>query len=868
MTYYYEFIQAEAILPVKAFIHSIDKIELHWHEHMEFIMALKGSINIKVDEDQYVLNAGDFILINSNQVHSIYKTGESNLLLAVQINPDFFLHIYPHWNEIYFYCHSFFEDTSFIRHNREIKKHLAQIMLEISRQQPGYRARIGSNLFSLAYQLFNYPYHRLEDMESRTTNEDLRRLHHVVEYINQNLHRQITLKEIGKELHLSYHYLSRFIQDKMGISFQTYLNQLRLQKATELLLTSDKSINEIAQKIGFTSPAALYKLFKKEFNVTPGDYKDAVSEQYIAFNPKMTNSINNDKNTSGLNNERAYLNINRQAVLKILFAFLDPEDEEKHKTELNPISGTMPVKYISLAVDTQKKGRKNCFYWRRLIGSTRAAEGLRQNLQQQLREMQNEIGFEQIRFHGILADEMMIYQKDPAGNTLYNWTYVNNLFDSLLEANLKPFIGLGFMPRDPSCSDETMFWWKANTAPLKDINQWTALVSAFVRHCMNRYGPEQVAGWYFEVWNESELKSCFRMGTKQEYFDFYRATALAVKAASPRSPVGGPAIAHEAVKDSTWLKDFLVYCKENKVPLDFVSLHIYPEHFPADFEIKQWEQKLQNDTLSSVEKSELLDRLNLIYHGPDHTYQILQSARAIIEKTLGYLPQICITKWNASAFNRNLIHDTAYVAAFIIHHIVHCQGLADMLCYWTFTDINGESPLGAGHFHGNFGLINKDGIKKASYYAYYLLAKLGNEILEQGDGYIVTKNCTGIQIMIYNYAYFDPLFLKGDTSPLTSTDRYKVFADKPEQHITITITGVTGPYRVTRYRLNRSHGSAFDLWVEMGAPEQMSAQEIKYLKKSSYPRMQVQNTILSGRYQEKVVLPVHGVELILLQKNY
>ena len=221
LTYYYEFIQSEAILPVKAFIHSINKIELHWHEHMEFIMALEGSINIKVDEDQYVLNTGDFFLVNSNQIHSIYKTEEANLLLAVQINPNFFLHIYPHWNEIYFYCHSFFEDILFIQYDREIKKHLAQI----SRQQPGYRSRVGSNLFSLAYQLFNYPYHRLEDIESRTTNEDLKRLHHVVEYANQNLHRQITLKEIGKELHLSYHYLSRFIQDKMGISFQVVILQ-------------------------------------------------------------------------------------------------------------------------------------------------------------------------------------------------------------------------------------------------------------------------------------------------------------------------------------------------------------------------------------------------------------------------------------------------------------------------------------------------------------------------------------------------------------------------------------------------------------------------------------------------------------------
>lgn len=860
--HFHEFIEQEAFLPVKAFVHGINQADLHWHQHMEFLMAMEGAVRVKAGTDEHFLNPGDFVLINSNQIHGVYKTEGPNLLLALQINPSFFVPIYPHWNSIYFYCHSFFKGDTFDRPNRAVTKYLARIVWEMSRRQPGYRSRIGSNLYLLAYQLFNYPYHRLEEAADKVTDEDLMRLRAVVDCINDNLHRRITLKDVGKEVHLSYHYLSRFIQDKLGVSFQTYLDQLRLQRATGLLLSTDNSIKEIAGEVGFISAAAFHRFFKKEFNMTPGEYRKTAFSRHIVFNPQSSEwAAGNDAPTGEgydrMDRSRTYLDIDRRAALTTIFAYLDPEDEAGGDEVAGLPSDSLPPQYVSLAFDAGKKGEPNCFYWRRLTSFTKANEGLRQGWQEQLHQLQSEIGFEQVRFHGLFADEMMIHQTDPAGNVSYNWTYVDNLFDSLLKAGLKPFVELGFMPRALRRSDETVFWWQANIAPPKDINLWTALVKAFVRHCVNRYGPDEVAGWYFEVWNEPELQNVFWVSSREEYFEFYCATVRAVKAISPLSPVGGPAITHEAVAGSR-LKEFLAYCRNNQMPLDFVSLHIYPERFPEDF----------NGDLPALDDPDPSSGLDLIYHGPDHTYRVLQSARALIEETLGRMPEICISEWNASAFSRNLIHDTAYVAAFIIHHVVRCRGLADMLGYWTFTDINEENPLGVGHFHGNSGLINKDGIKKASYFAYYLLAKLGDEVLDQGDGYIVTKSSVGVQVLLYNYAYFDPLFLKGDTSLLAVADRYRVFENKPEKWVTVTVNGLDGPYKTTRYRLNRAHGSAYDLWARMGAPEQMSAEEIRYLRNNCYPEMRVENRVLSGRYHDKAVLPVHGVELILLQKQY
>ena len=164
-------------------------------------------------------------------------------------------------------------------------------------------------------------------------------------------------------------------------------------------------------------------------------------------------------------------------------------------------------------------------------------------------------------------------------------------------------------------------------------------------------------------------------------------------------------------------------------------------------------------------------------------------------------------------------------------------------------------------------MINKDGIKKPSYFAYYLLSKLGEMIIEQGEEYIITKNEENIQILAYNFAYFDELFMNGDTSALTNTERYLVYENKETKKVEINATGIFGYYKVTRYELNRENGSAFDQWVKMGAPENMTKAEVHYLKGKANPKISVEYLNIGGNYSNSLYIPVHGVELIILEKQ-
>ena len=135
---------------------------------------------------------------------------------------------------------------------------------------------------------------------------------------------------------------------------------------------------------------------------------------------------------------------------------------------------------------------------------------------------------------------------------------------------MKPFVELSFMPDALASGRKTIFWYRGNVTPPKDMTKWADFIRAFVEHERERYGDAEVRTWYFEVWNEPNLTDGFWTGTQQQYFDFYAATARAIKSVSPDYKVGGPATA-----GCGWIPEFIHFCDTNHAPVDFISTHTY-----------------------------------------------------------------------------------------------------------------------------------------------------------------------------------------------------------------------------------------------------------------------------------------------------
>ncbi len=917
MSKFYEVIEMEDDSPIKILIHSVNKLEMHWHESMEIIIVLEGSINLRIEDKLFILQENDLVLINSKEIHNTSKTDGDNIILALQIRPEHLNLFYSQFYNMRFECNSvncsIEEEEKFNR----IRHYMGKLIWESNKKTQGYRFLVGNELNSLAYYLLNnFEYYIIEEKSKEITNSDIERLDRILIYINDHIGEKITLKDIAEKEHINFYYLSHFFKSKVGLNFQDYINIMRIEKAKNLLLNSNATITDISNGCGFSSTNYFNKVFKENSNTTPSQYRNN--------NTRISTSDDIVKVTQ--TKTKTYLDVDRKAVFKKVYSYIKPLDTKVDDYLISP-------EHKKITIDIEDSvGTSYTPYWNKLITFGRAAEGLREGVQRQLRQMQEDIKFEYIRFHGIFSDDMMIYSLSTDGHATYNWTYVDELFDFFEDVEIKLFVELGFMPAELARSNETSKWWKANIAPPKDMKLWTELVKEFVKHCINRYGFEEVATWYFEVWNEPEYEGVFWAGTKEEFFEFYKETRLAIKSISKDLRVGGPAVTCGTLINSTWLDDFLEYCNNNKIHLDFLSIHIYPEYIPQSepTERKKDVKKanLNNDEsmidlnkldlsavdinqidlskldLSKIDFSKIdLSKLDLsktdfsaidmsqidlsqidlskinykqidayklkrIYHNDDHTLNMINKVHKIIDDNLDYKPELIITEWNASSLSGNYIHDTAYIATFIIKNVLECLGKVNALGYWTFTDIFEEKKLGISHFHGGFGLINKDGLKKASYYAYYLFKKLGKKIIDKGDDYIVTQDGKDIQILAYNYVYFDELFLSGDTSALIHKNRYDIYEKKPEKSFEFNLMKFCGNYKITRYYLNRENGSVYDEWVKIGAPENMTREEIKYLDGISRPNIKTKNILIEDGYSITAQVPVHGIELISLEKIF
>src|SRR5579863_6229207 len=205
---------------------------------------------------------------------------------------------------------------------------------------------------------------------------------------------------------------------------------------------------------------------------------------------------------------------------------------------------------VAEAVEINPDAASHAFphYWEKVFGSGRAILSLRDDYRHDLGEVKRITDFEYVRFHAIFHDEVGFYDEDANGNPVYNFSYVDQIYDGLLANKVRPFIELSFMPKKLTSDPNALhpFWYKQNVAPPKDWDKWEALIENFTRHLIQRYGEDEVANWYFEVWNEPNLDFWVGNPKQETYYQLYDQAVLAIKRVSPRLRVGGPATAQAA----------------------------------------------------------------------------------------------------------------------------------------------------------------------------------------------------------------------------------------------------------------------------------------------------------------------------------
>ncbi|HEX3356556.1 MAG TPA: hypothetical protein VHS31_06195 [Tepidisphaeraceae bacterium] len=496
---------------------------------------------------------------------------------------------------------------------------------------------------------------------------------------------------------------------------------------------------------------------------------------------------------------------------------------------------------IELRADQSDRGKSLHHFWSVCVGAGRANEGLRASWLEHLKFVNEKCGFQYLRFHGLFHDDMFIY-RETDGQPVYNFQYVDDLFDRMLEIGVKPFVELGFCPGDLASQKKTIFWWEGHGSPPRDYSRWAELVTRTIRHWLDRYGIDEVRSWYFEVWNEPNLNPFFR-GTRSQYFELYKVSAKAIKSIDPALRVGGPSTSnfvpdarfdgetedisqHATVLQTSdldaldwrpvWLTQFLEFCHREHLPVDFVSCHPYPTDWALD---ALGQTVKQTRSVNATRKD-------------------LATVRQMIDASPFPHAEIHLTEWSSSPSPRDHTHDCLDAATFIVKANLESIGLVDSLSYWTFTDVFEENGAGDTIFHGGFGMMNYQGIVKPAFHAYRFLHALGDELLARCPGAVVTRHSNSGRMTALVYHYPDEMT---KAPPLCNTRdaALQALATGSAKAIKLILSGLKPGAKVLVEMLDQQHGNALAAWKSIASPETPTRQQTHQLREAAMTTKQV-----------------------------
>jgi xylan 1,4-beta-xylosidase len=475
-----------------------------------------------------------------------------------------------------------------------------------------------------------------------------------------------------------------------------------------------------------------------------------------------------------------------------------------------------------------------------------------------------------------------VYHEDQDGTPYYDFTIVDQTYDAIVGAGLKPLVELAFTPRAlvPEDAEAGFAFTRGPTQwspyeaglwsyPPKDYQKWGGLVRALVEHCVQRYGADHVRTWLWELWNEPDIT--YWRGTVEQFCALYDVTAAAVKAALPDALVGGPTTTGDLGRPDggpAFLRAFLEHCARAGTPLDFVSFHTKGGRFspwrvygPIGGPPPEKQSPSMLKMLREVRAS-----LNVMGDFPD-----FRALPAIVDECDASVPAHWGLYDNANFAYRN----TEYYPVF------QCKLMKKLL------DLNDASPArvaqattwsfyfeGERYFEGTRSLFTASGVEKPVLNAYRMLSRLGATRLsatsshawsldrldaheagmpEEVDALAAFNGGDRVSLLVWRHA---------DDQYLTDTQAATVDV------ILERLPFETDRVRVRHWRIDREHSNSHTAWQAAGAPQDPSEGQLRAIKDRQRlelfePDREV--PIQDGRLALQVSLPLPGVSLLEIQ---
>jgi AraC-like DNA-binding protein len=406
-----EYIDFSTGIPVNVELATVEEYPLHWHNYIEVLYVVKGSISVNINAGTYELVENEVEIVNVDEPHRIFSKDKNNKVIIFHIDPYFFEKYYNDIKNMFFYTNSSEEGAQEGEEYDELRTFLSILLCELVQKSDNYDEEIENTLVELLYHLINnFHYLMHEQEELRENDEQLDRYHRISKYIYNNYNNNITLQDIADKEFLSTHYLSHEIKYSTGYSFTELINLTRVEESVKLLLDSDKTISEISEEVGFSHTRYYNKNFKLYYKTTPLNYR----KKYKV-----------DEDTLEKHKKIKYHDL-KEAIEYVMY-YLEDYDRFNYEDKINKINID-----VSEEIGDFEKDFKN------VINVGNAFELLLEDNKDIFEEIQYEIGFKYARLQNIFSADMGIFPKAK----FYNWSRTVSVLEYLDGIGVRPLIVL------------------------------------------------------------------------------------------------------------------------------------------------------------------------------------------------------------------------------------------------------------------------------------------------------------------------------------------------------------------------------------------------------------------------------------------
>lgn len=452
--------------PVKIAVKK-DEEPMHWHKDLEILCVLKGRIRLQVNNAFYDLKEDDIFLINSEDLHRITLLEEKSIFLTMDIMLEYYEKYFVELEYIVFIDDDSINTGENNALQKDIKRRIAQMLVEIKNKNIDYQNRIIYNTSSLLAALINQFNMVKKNSKSFRNKEQFSRIWKAYEYMYTHYQRRITIGEVADYVHISSSHLSHVIKNTMGLSFEKWINQIRAEHSMKFLLNSDKSIAMISKECGFSDPKYFKQYFELFFQCTPQEYRTR-NQHKVA--------------ESGFQSRSHFETILFGELLnKKIEQYLDRDEEEDGAVDLMlDFSNTIP-----------KEIYRNV--WKEeLVIHTKDYPLLLWN-PEKIKNIQEELTFQYIYIKDLMYSNLVVCK--GGRQVLIDWNELDRLIAQIKERNAYPKLGfsIGNLEEEVFCS----------------------VIEKFLFHYKLRYSEKEVVKWIMAFHmgkssGEAELKSLIK----------------------------------------------------------------------------------------------------------------------------------------------------------------------------------------------------------------------------------------------------------------------------------------------------------------------------------------------------------------------